>query len=529
MKKYIYTLLALLSLTGCSGFLDTIPGDSASDKNFWKTEKDAKLGLVGCYAQFITGYTVVYWDCASDNAYNFHRHEGYQVLGNSTLSASEPGAGFFSFTGIGVCNDYIKNESRVNFTTAGLQEQYLAEVKALRAYFYFIRAFNYGDYPLFEENFENYKDAQVPRTKQSEVYEFIERELLEVIDVLNDKNESGRFNKGAAQALLMRYYLYTHQYEKSLKVAQAIKGYEMPSTSFEESFLLDNQHNSEMILTRDYVLNTHSFDFTAFMPNSLGGWSSVVPTQSLVESFEMADGRTIEEAMATGDYNPENPYVNRDPRLRASIIYPGQVYEGKVYNSVDKDNPDYYAKANNASKTGYNFKKFNSNLAQFKGQHWNTNKSFPIFRYAEVLLTIAEAKVELGMIDDEVYLSINKVRSRAGLPNVDEAKYASQDKLRELIRRERRVEFAMEGLRRYDIIRWGIGEETMKGQLFSCPMGVVNYDDVVNSETGDVSVSLNKAPILIEERAFKNGINELLPIPLTQLDRNKKLIQNTGY
>ena len=529
MKNIILALLCATVLVGCSDFLNRGPGDELSPNTFWKTEKDAKVNLVGCYANFESGWTLTYLDCASDNAYNFHKHEGYTVLGNSSMSASDPGANWFNFDGIHACNEYLEKQDQVNFTTEGLKEQYEAEVRSIRAYLYFIRTQLYGDFPLFVKNFTTPEEAKVERTAKAEVDKFIEAELKDVIDVLPDKNESGRFNKAAAQALLMRFYLYNNQYEAALKVAQRIKGYSMPNLSYEESFLLENIHNSEMILTRDYVMDTQSFNFTAFLPNSLGGWSSVVPTQSLVDSYEMADGKTIEEAKNLGEFYEENPYINRDPRLRASIVYPGQNYEGAIFDPLNPKSSDYYSNANNATKTGYNFKKFYSNLEQFGHEFWNTGQCFPIFRYAEVLLTIAECKVELNQLDNDLYEAMDAVRLRAGMPKVDRTKYNTQDSLRDLVRRERRVEFAMEGLRRFDVIRWGIGEDVMKGQLMSCPYGVVNHNEVVDSTTGDVSVTLNLPAKLIEDRMFEKGKSELLPIPQTKRDKNKLLKQNPGY
>ncbi len=80
MKKLLYTLLlGLPLLTGCSDFLDRYPGDALSPSSFWKTEADAKLALTGCYSQFTSGWDIMYWDCASDNAYNFHIHEGKRL------------------------------------------------------------------------------------------------------------------------------------------------------------------------------------------------------------------------------------------------------------------------------------------------------------------------------------------------------------------------------------------------------------------------------------------------------------------
>lgn len=152
--------------------------------------------------------------------------------------------------------------------------------------------------------------------------------------------------------------------------------------------------------------------------------------------------------------------MNRDPRLRATILYPGQTWDKFAdarqyphgYPSIEKGSGDYWSDADNATHTGMNFKKFYSDPSEF-GDIWSCDRNFPILRYAEVLLSYAEAKMELGQIDNSVYEAINQVRRRAEMPDVDQQKYATQDKLRELIRRERRVEFAYEGMRRYDLLR----------------------------------------------------------------------------
>jgi len=96
-----------------------------------------------------------------------------------------------------------------------------------------------------------------------------------------------------------------------------------------------------------------------------------------------------------------------------------------------------------------------------------------VSRYAEVLLTIAEAKIELGRLDEEMYQSLDMVRERAGMPKVNRIKYASKEKLRELVRRERRVELSFEGLRRADIIRWDIAKNVLNGKAEGSWMGVI--------------------------------------------------------
>lgn len=531
MKKILlYTLLMGMPLfTACSDFLDRNPGDALGPSSFWKTEADAKQALTGCYSQFENGSDIMYWDAASDNAYNFHIHEGWRMIGDGSLSEGTPGKEMFNFLGIRACNEYLENEEKITFTTPGMKERYEAEVRCVRAYLYFVRAFNYGDFPFFTTNFITPEESKVPRTAKATIDEFVIKELLECIPMLPGKAaaESGHFSKGAAQALLMRAYLYDKKYDEALAIAKAIEGYSLFNGTYEETFLMKNQQSDEFILNRDYIENTASMDFTPFLPNSAGGWSSVVPTQQLVDAYEMADGRTIEEAKATGDYTDENPYVKRDPRLRATVIYPGQNWNGAIFNSVSPGTGDF-GPANNITHTGYNFKKFYADLSEFPQTFQNTSKSIPIFRYAEVLLTIAEAKTELNQIDSELYDAIDKVRERAGMPKVDRTKYNNQAKLRELVRRERRVEFAYEGQRRYDIIRWGVGEQMLNYDHYTCKRGTVT-DVVADPATGDVNVKLDKPAERIETRVFNNGHQDLLPIPLTKMDKNPQLVQNPGY
>lgn len=529
-RIYGYILVALLLLSSCSDFLDRDPEDSLSPSTFWKTEKDAYLALVGCYNSIEGATSLLYMDCMSDNAYNFHRHEGYQAYAAGDLSASETGASWFNFEGIHRCNNFLENIDNIEFKNPELKTMYISEVRFLRAYFYFIRTMFYGDFPLFTENFEKPDDAKIPRTSKEEVQGFIIDELKDIIPGLPSKEDvvaDGRISKGAAQALLMRFYLYLGEYEQAQKWARAIEGYTLFEDGYEELFLVANQHCDEIILGIQRVENDYSLSFTPFLPNSAGGWSSVVPTQQLVDAYETNEGLTINEAQAEGKYDPFNPYLNRDPRLRATIIYPGQNWNNKIYNSVLEGNEDYPTKANNATKTGYNFKKFISNIEQYPNGYWNTARNIFMFRYAEVLLTIVEAKIELNQIDDEVYDNLNKIRHRAGMPEVNRLKYKDQDSLRELLRRERRVEFAYEGLRRFDIVRWSIAEDVMNISLTGCNRGIV-LETIGDAETGDHNVKLDGEPFFVEQRVWSDNLR-YMPVPQTAIDKNPSLEQNPGY
>ena len=142
-------------------------------------------------------------------------------------------------------------------------------------------------------------------------------------------------------------------------------------------------------------------------------------------------------------------------------------------------------------------------------------------------MTIAEAKIELDQIDAELYKALDDVRERAGMPKVDQTKYNNQESLRKLLRNERRVEFAMEGLRRDDIIRWGIAVDVLNGNLMGAKRGTVLETTQPN---GDHNVSMTLPANLIESRSFDVSKNNLLPIPQSAIDKNPALEPNNpGY
>lgn len=531
MKKLIYLLGIVVTFSACDdSFIDTAPNDALSPSTFWKSKKDLDLALTGCYNEFEGGGSIMYRDAGSDNAFNNFPWEGWTKIGNGKISPADPGASYYGFSTINRCNEFLENADNATEVAEADRAVYKAQVRFIRAYRYYVLTTNYGDVPLITENFDTPEEAKVPRDPQAEIRTFIENELTAVIDILPESysgSEFGKATKGAAQALLMRYYLYFKDYENALATANNITGYSL-NPSFKGLFDPANEQNSEVILSVQHTPDVYQIDFTPFLPNGIGGWSSVVPTQSLVDAFEMADGKTIQEAKSAGEYDPANPFKNRDPRLRASIVYPGQVFANKVYRSIEEDDADYYNTADNASKTGYNFKKYTTFMELDPGSpYWNMGNDIFIFRYAEVLLTIAEAKVELGQIDDELYEAIDAVRLRAGMPAVDRTKYADQGSLRDLVRNERRVEFAMEGLRRDDIIRWDIAADVMNGELKGAKRGEVLETTQSN---GDHNVSMTLPRNLIENRQFQAPKNNLLPIPQSAIDKNPKLTPNNpGY
>ncbi|MDR1555795.1 MAG: RagB/SusD family nutrient uptake outer membrane protein [Tannerellaceae bacterium] len=548
-NNLIYSILVSLPIlfSGCSDFLDRNPVDALSPATFWNTESDAYLAMVGCYnglEPIYGGYNMMYWDCTSDNLFNYFSWEGRKPIANGDMNPSNTGTDYFTFIDIRSCNEYLQNENKVEWSTTAKQEQYKAEVRSVRALLYFWKTEWYGDFPLITEVIETPDEAKIGQTDAASVRQFVAEELQAAIPHLPNKNQTveGRVNKQTAQAALMRYYLYRGDYNKALTYAQDIEAsgeVSLPDMSYADAFLVANQYNSETIFNHTYIGGTSmNLYLPPFMPNAIGGWSSVIPTMDLADAYEMRDGRTIEEAQLTGDYDPANPFVNRDPRLRATILYPGQKYTNYeampdgCYNSMPqyfKDgsrNNDYWSNADNASKSGLQFKKFLQTLDQFSDVNSATMR-VPVFRYAEVLLTMAECYIELNQDLDKAISYINKVRVRAGMPEVDRTKYNNQPALRELLRRERRVEFAGEGLRRADLIRWGELVSKLNG------FEIRHFDGDVTSELnadGDYNVNVTGRTVIGGQTYKVQEYHRYLPINHEKIklsDNNLK--QNQGY
>ena len=188
-------------------------------------------------------------------------------------------------------------------------------------------------------------------------------------------------------------------------------------------------------------------------------------------------------------------YENRDPRLKATLFVPGMSWNGK---SV------LYGGSANSYSTIYVMKYLNPSLSS--ADSWDAGQDFYIVRYTEVLLSLAEADIEKGTNFDEAVRLINQVRARAKMPSVEnvEGTGLSQDQLRAIVRHERRVETAFEGLRLFDLYRW----HTLKDAV-----------DRVNNEA-----KTYKFPY--EYRNYRGEKEYVWPIPQPDVDSNHDLEQN---
>ena len=543
MKRLLVYMLAgvsVLGMTSCSDFLDTVPHDALSPATTWQTEDDAQKFLVGCYDGWADANEILYLDCGSDFGYNNFQWESWKTIGNGSMSAANEVYNLYSFSMIRRCNTFLENIDKVEFSDESVKNDMIGQGRTIRAYQYFDKNWWYGGVPIIE-NYETAEEAQVARNTEEEVKQFIYDELDAAIPLLNETPKSrGYIAKGTALAIKMRSALYYGDYERAKEAAQAImdlKQYEL-DPDYANIFTVAGQGSKEIIASVQYIENLKTlYTIGQMYPNADGGWSSIVPTQNLVDTYEMDNGLTKEEA---GDYyDPAHPFAHRDPRMAMTIIFPGQDWNGRIFNTLDKQivnaatgaeetNGDYPANADNASKTALSWNKYLGPKSQYADM-WSTNACPIVFRYAEVLLTYAEAENELNGPSAKVYDLLNQIRNRVGMPDVDQSKYGTQSSLRELIRRERSVELAGEGLRRADILRWKdangkmVAETVLNGPLTRI-IGTVDH----SGTDPYMRATITRTDELIENRSFAVH-NRYFPMAQSDMDANPNLKQNPGY
>jgi hypothetical protein len=295
-------------------------------------------------------------------------------------------------------------------------------------------------------------------------------------------------------------------------------------SDYQNQFLSANNWNTETIFARGYALPNNGNKKEGMLgpvivQGSEQAWGNLAPTQSLVNDYETDNGKPITDP--TSGYDPQNPYVHRELRFYESVVYDGSEWQGDTWESrIGGNNQIDLGSSSDISNTGYNGKKLldeSINGQTSLGTAPGTS-NYIIFRYAEVLLSYAEAQNEAVGPDQSVYDAVNRVRARVSLPPVIQG--LSQSDMRTVIHRERRVELAFEDKRWYDIRRWDI---TTKGQA------------VLTSPEYGMEITVDpttKKLVYTPVQIFKNSYSEYmnwLPIPQSVIEQNKNLTQNPGY
>lgn len=535
---FIIAGAAALAFSSCNDFLTTVPKDALSPATTWKTETDAQKFLIGCYDGWENGAWELYADCASDFGFANFPWEGFTNIGNGSMTPSDAGsvngAAIYDFTTIRKCNTFLENVDKCAFASEAVKKDMAAQVRAIRAYRYFMLGYLYGGVPIIS-NYTSATEAQVPRNTEDQVKKFVFDELnLALADINATPAARGNIAKGAVLAMKMRAALYWGDNQTARDAAKQIidLGQYSLESSYANLFKPEGQDSREIILAVQYITGTKSlYEVGQEYPNGDGGWSSMVPTQNCVDNYEMANGKPITDP-ASG-YDPTHPFYNRDPRMALTILYPGCEFGGRIYNTLDPqlngtNNVDYSTNADNATKTALSWRKYVD--ANYAGGMWDANCCPIVFRYADVLLTWCETENEINGPSAQIYTYLDMIRTRAGMPKVDQTAYNTKEKLREFIRRERGAELAGEGLRRADLQRWtGSDGQPLALKLLNGDLtritGTINYSE---TEPGKRAVINPAKRDLVETRSYK-AHNRYFPIPQSNMDANPQLTQNDGY
>lgn len=535
MKKLFLIICCAAALFSCRK-LDQPNTREFTEEAYWRNAQDALDALTSCYENMSSDFYYFGNEALSDNAY---------VAGTGFNSVSLVAGGSYDpsnarvtvewsyrYGAIRKCNIVVQNIDKIPSMDETLKRRILAEARFIRAYSYFELTDWFGDVPFFTNLISVDESKTIGRTAQNEVLDFILQELAAIrndlpTNVQYAEKDRGRITRGAAIALSAKVQLKRGNWEEVKKECELLVNstqngaYSLLGT-YENLFKVSNEFNSEVILDLQYGGGRTYSTQRSFLPQTVALLRSVlVPTQDLVDDYIMLNGKAIREAGS--GYSENDPYTNRDPRFKATILHHGSTitdFEGRVQtiltqpgsapatNSVDDQG---------ASPTGYYFQKHYDPTAP----NYNSGLNLPLIRFADVLLMYAEAMNELnGLNADTWNKTIRVLRVRAKFTDAGATEFpatTTQAQLRDIVRRERRAELAFEGVRAFDIRRWKISDVVM-----SRPVRGIKV----------TSGAFNKDPngyIIVENRRFENPKHYLWPVPTFERDQNQNLGQNPDW
>ena len=505
----IYSLIALSIFTfnSCKkSFLDVLPKDKITSAIFWQNESEVNLALNGIYAVLRDTYIYGYGgglDATTPNAYQWAYWEGYeQQAGNGSVTTSTPGIVSGRWTS-SYKMIYRENYFLENIDKAKLSDEYkktyTGEVHFLQGVAYALLAEAYGGVPIFDSAISTEDARNLNRASLEDTWNKVISEYnLAISDLDVTAPQVGRATKGAALGMKMRAYLWQNKYDSVLKVIKQIDALGIYSLypSYYDLFQVANENNDGVLFDVQFIAGENGQGSTFdrhWQPQNLkygiDGSNSVAPIQDLVDAYEMIDGSTVDAG---------NPYAGRDPRLDFTILRSGAYFQGQLYPAEIKNHT--------GQRVGYGIRKYTiENMTVVSLQ---SPLNFIVLRYADVLLSKAEALIENNQNIDEAVALINRIRTeRTDVKITALPMGLSQAKAREALRHERRIEFALEGTYWADIKRWNIGPDIYPLQVHAADGSLI-------------------------ETKFASGYkpkDNLLPIPESERSLNSKLTQNPGW
>lgn len=540
--KILPYCLLILVLASCKK-LDLAPKDKISDASFWKSPADFQLAANDFYFALQGAHN--YTDRNSDIAFG----QGSDPVSNgSYLPTSVSALWDNSYKQIRATN-YLLQKAEES-TVKDQLDRWVGEAKFFRAYNYWNLVKNFGGVPKIDKVLDvTSPELYAPRASQVEIIDFILADLEDAASKLPQQSglagdEIGRVTKGAALSLKARVALYQGTWAKyhnqgdpasylneAISAAEAVVGsgeYELYTekgdASYKYLFILEGDDSKEVILARRYYTGRATHNWTREL-----WFHAMTPTKNLADLYLDTDGLPIthQDSKFKGYSTLTSEFEDRDPRMSMTFVVPGS----EVYFEQGQWKVTYPGFSGSPSThTGYMLRKFldeTKDAAEFIGQY-----DFKEFRYAEVLLTLAEALYEKnGQISDaDLDRTINVIRARVDMPALTNT-FVTDNNLNMLteIRRERTVELAFEGFRRDDLRRWKVAETVLPQAIRGVKFAGTEYETRYGNVAG---LQLDAQGFVVAEPASGRQFlprHYLNPLPLQQLQLNENLEQNPGW
>ena len=543
MKNKILYIIASVMLTGftsCSDFLDRYPTEELSDGSFWKTKTDAEMAVSDIYR------CLPNWDIDEDINSDNAVHGIKWANGNVSKGVYDPADQGWSedYGYIRRCNLVLQKLEEMELSQSD-KEPIAGQAYFFRGYIYFELIRKFGDVPYIDQPLKLTDVEDITRTSKDEIYTKIMADFDKAFSYLPEEwpaTQWARITKGAAMAMKARAALYFGNWETAATAAKSVMDlnkydlYDKENTGkYQELFWEKTDGCEEIILAVQYNAPDKTNYLIGWECFPTKGWGGLNPTQSLVDAFEDSEGAPISKSKI---YSEKNPFANRDPRLEVNVLHDGEEMYGVTIKvaPLKSSGSTGIAQHGDATATGYYQQKWLDPSIDPQSAGWEMGKDWVTIRYAEVLLTYAEAKNEVSPLDDSAFEAVNQVRRRVGMPELQKTDAtkptycATQDDLRQRIRNEWRVEFALEGgKRQWDIRRWGIAKDVLNAPFLGIKYKMV--DDAVNADPkdgGKVCVLYEGDNVKLAGSRYEDH-NYIYPIPQSEIDLNPKLTQNPGY
>lgn len=578
MKSLLISMIAgllFVSFYSCNkDFLDRPDLDNITTSSFWKTPSDLELYVTQFYHNLPSWSPgawnggIYWWDGSSDNL--IHTNVNNRMAGLYTINS---GNGNWDYGDIRSVNIFLDKYPEVDAPMSEIGQS-VGEGYFFRAWFYFDLLRNYGGVPWIEKPLApDAEELFAPRESRDVIATKILEDLDQAISFLNSGKQANgnRISKEVAMLFKARVALYEGTWEKyhagtefgvsgkdgsnfiqmAADVAKnlmdnpagfAISTNGDPQNDYWTLFnQTDLSSNPEVMVWRKFDLNqgvTHNGQ--RYLPRIGGSYGL---SRQLVNDYLCSDGKPIATSpLYQGDATIMDVSANRDLRLSQTMWLPGELMAtGRGQEDQFFEKAPIDASGSSRCPTGYMiYKGANPNRDHFFTGGVGTTTS-PAFRFAEALLIYAEAKAELGTItQSDLDMTVNVLRDRVAMPHLIMAEietdpnwlYPNLSPILNEVRRERHIEFALEGYRPDDIMRWRAHDLFVGKRLKGAKFDPETYPDVTVGEVvfldeeGYIDPLQKQIP---NGYQFNPGRDYLLPVPQEQLTLNTSFTQNPGW